>query len=742
MSGVVITADGARVPGATVRLRHLDRAGLWVEPADEDGRFRFERLPPGGPYELEAIAIGHRPARAGGLALELGRELRVEIRLGESAAVLSEIRVIGELVAPGGPTYLVPAEAIRGLPLFNRSFVGLLQLVPHAVGRPGPSFGGQNSRYNSFRIDGTIANDLFGLGLTPGGEAGAPPISIEAVEGVRIQVAPFDVRQGGFSGGAIEAVTRSGGNRLEVSAVGAVQRGDLIGGGPDGRGKPALDLLQWGVTVGGPIRRDRLHFFLALDLQARDTTYQGPEAGDPAAPVSEETARRIQAELIRRFGFDPGGAEPPVTRQPNGSVLAKLSWRPTARHEVDLGYQRSFARSDGFDRENPARGNGWMLSESGYERRATIDALRLRARSTLGVARNELIAGFQSSRESRDSRLRAPLFLVQADVAGAFVAGGSFRNAQGTLLDQRQVELIDHLTVPLGGHELLVGGGIEAFHFVDNLLLLRWGSWTFGSVDSLERGVPSLYEVGLPPAPGAASPVADFSARTVAAYLQDRWTPGRGVSISAGLRVEAPFVEAPTTNPTLAASTALRIDTGRFPSGGLRLAEDRALLVARPRRADRPADGVRRLRHATALRLAQQRVHQYRSGASAADLRAGHRRAGADRRSWRAPHLVSRQLESGGRGSDRRAGARTPSAERAEAGRRFRSAAPRLECLGRSGRRMVPLGAHAGRPQPGRDRLERRGPGDVRRDRRRRRGVARQTRSRIRSRVPVPERGR
>jgi Carboxypeptidase regulatory-like domain len=581
LSGVVLSPDGAPLPGAALRLRHLLQGTVWVEPAGEGGRFRFEHVPVGGPYQLEAAAIGYQPVSSPRFTLELGRELRLEVRLGARATTLSEVRVVGERAETAGPAYSVPGEAIRSLPLFNRGFAGLLQLVPHAVGRSTLSFGGQDSRYNAIRIDGTIANDVFGLGLTPGSSAGAPAISIEALSGVQILVAPFDVRHGGFSGGAIDVVTRSGTNRLEVSAVSAVQRGDLVGRGPDGEARPALNLLQYGFTAGGPLRRDRLHFFLAVDVQRRDTTYQGPTAGDPVSGVSPETARRIQAAMIDRFGIDPGGPEAPETHQPNSTLFGKLSWQPSARHRVELGYQRTFARADGFDRSNGSRGNGWMLSGSGYVLDATINAVRLRARSDLGALRNELTAGFQASHEDRDSRLETPLFLVQADVPNKYVAAGSFRNAQATLLDQRQLEVADNLTVGLGRHELTAGGGLEAFHFVDNLLLLRWGAWTFANVDSLERGVPTLYEIGLPATPGGPGPVADFGARTVAGYLQDRWMLSPRLTISAGFRAEALFVDGPAANPALAASSPLgRIDTGAFPSGTLRLSPRIAATLA------------------------------------------------------------------------------------------------------------------------------------------------------------------
>lgn len=570
LSGVVVSRDQTPLPGATLRLIDLVEGTIRVAVTSEVGRFRFEHLPVGGPYRIEGLAIGYDPVSSSPFVLELGRELRLEIRLGNRATTLSEVEVVGERAETAGPAYSVPGDAIRGLPLFSRTFTGLLQLVPHGTGRSALSFGGQNDRFNSFRIDGAIANDVFGLGLTPGSAAAAPPLSIEALSGVQILVAPFDVRHGGFSGGAIDVVTRSGTNRFEASAVGTVQRGDLVGRGP-GSEPPSLNLRQFALTAAGPLRRDRLHFFLAVDVQRRDSTYQGRPVGDPVAGVSVETAQRVRTVLIDRFGIDPGGPEVPEIRQPNSTIFGKVSWQPSPRHRMELGYQRTFAQADGFDRSNSNRGNGWMLSRSGYVLDATINALRFRARSDLGRLQHELTVGFQTSHEHRESRLRTPLFLVQADVPARYIAAGSFRNGQGTLLNQRQIEVVDNLTIGVGRHQVTVGGGFESFHFVDNLLLLRWGAWTFANVDSLDRGMPSIYEIGLPATPGGPGPVADFGARTVAGYLQDQWAPGSRLTISAGLRAEAIFLDSPATNPILQTSSPLgRIDTGVFPSGRLR----------------------------------------------------------------------------------------------------------------------------------------------------------------------------
>ncbi|MCC7133382.1 MAG: TonB-dependent receptor [Gemmatimonadales bacterium] len=573
IGGVIIDHSGSPVFGANVRLLNVATGANWNATTDAKGRFLFDDLPPRGPYQVQVHAIGSEPVTTRPLPLRLGQRSELEIRLTSRAAVVPEMRVVASRPVDAGPAYHLPADAFRDLPLINRDPLALLRLVPQVVGRDVSSIDGQSPRFNALRIDGTASSDPFGLGLTPGSTAGGRAVPIEALAEAQVLTAPFDARYGGFSGGVLEAITRTGTNRFEATAFGALQTGGLTGREALGGAVPDLRQIQSGFVVAGPLSRDRLHFFLTAEIQRRDTTYQGPEADAPGTGITAATARRVAAAIENRFGVDPGGPEAPRLGQPNQSLFAKLTWRPTAVSHVDLSYSGLRATSDAFDRSVRTRNsaNGWMLSGSGYRLTASVHAFRLRARTLIGRAHHELVVGYQTSDEERASRLRLPLFLVSGDVAGNYIGAGSFKNAQGTLLDQRQFQFENRLAVPVGRqHQLTVGVRWERLHFVDNLLLGRWGVWSFASADSLERGLPNRYEIGLPRDPLGRGPVADFSAGNVAGWLQDRWEVSTRLTLTAGLRVERPVAGGPATNRLLAASALLgHPDTGRFPSGYL-----------------------------------------------------------------------------------------------------------------------------------------------------------------------------
>jgi hypothetical protein len=337
--------------------------------------------------------------------------------------------------------------------------------------------------------------------------------------------------------------------------------------GRDTAGAPVgdFDVAQYGVNVGGPIIRDRLHFFAVADLQSSRKTFVGPVAGDPATGISEDAARHAQRIFRDQYGFESGGPETPSLYAPNSNVFLKISWQPSGNHLLDLTQTWASTRNDNFQRSVTDR-DGWQLSNSGYVQRARSIITRAKATSSLGSFTNELIASLTTTSIRLRSRNRVPVFLVQGDLGNTLIAGGSARGAQDVDTDQRVFELRENISVVRGNHQLTVGTQDQFARFHDNFFLGHWGVWSFASVDALERRDPFRYEVALPL--GETGPVADYPAALIAGYVQDRWSVTRVFTLTAGLRVDVPFLDAPARNPVLAANVALgRIDTRMYPSG-------------------------------------------------------------------------------------------------------------------------------------------------------------------------------
>ena len=261
------------VAAAFVTLTNTATGNVWRAVTSERGTFLFDDLPVGGPFTLGVRAIGYQQTLLTGIVLHAGDRVTTDVTLDQAQARTLDAVVVratsGRDAGAGGPANFIPGDVARRLPLLDRRFTGLFALSPWTSGNPPLSIGGQHSRFNAIQVDGASASDFFGVNATPGGGVGAASLSLEAIDELHILIAPFDVRQGDFSGGLIDAVTRSGTNRFRASGFASLARSDLVGVDTAGAATQRFSTVQYGATVGGPIVPDRIHYFVAAEIQAR-----------------------------------------------------------------------------------------------------------------------------------------------------------------------------------------------------------------------------------------------------------------------------------------------------------------------------------------------------------------------------------------------------------------------------------------------------------------------------------------
>src|SRR2546423_4546192 len=298
VAGRVTDDAGAPVPAAQLSLTNGSTGQRYAARSRDDGRYSFENVDVGGPYTLAVRALGFEPKTSTPVNLQLGQRLAVDLSLKRAAVELAGVIVETSSnpllsTARTGAQSLISDSALRRLPTLNRAFNDFVNTSPQIVKTPGggTSFTGQNDRFNNIQIDGTVNNDLFALGASnqiPGGGVNARPLSIEAVKEDQVLVAPFDVRQGGFVGGLLQAGTKSGTKQPHRSGVGYLQDQDFVGSDTNGVSVPVADYKQqqYGFSLGGPIVRDRVHFFVTGDFRHDDrpfaTSLQLSPTGDTA----------------------------------------------------------------------------------------------------------------------------------------------------------------------------------------------------------------------------------------------------------------------------------------------------------------------------------------------------------------------------------------------------------------------------------------------------------------------------
>jgi len=578
--GRVVDEQGAPVEQVTLVLLNTATGQRFQTVSRSGGFYNLENVPVGGPYTLTTQMIGFQPVRRTDIVLRLGQALDLDIRLQRTAVQLQEIVVTAVEQDPltnksrTGASAFVSDTAISRLPAFSRNFTEFIQTAPQVVGT---SVAGQNNRFNNIQIDGGVNNDLFGLAASgvPGGQAGARPISLEAVKEYQILIAPFDVRQGGFTGGLINAVTKAGSNDLRGSAFFYYQNKSLVSSFVDSTGTeiPLADFkqAQYGFTLGGPIVRDRAHFFVATDLKARNAPFSGITIGPDTTGgkdslgvgIRQVTANRVRQILQTKYGFDPGSWEAPTLNQPDANVFGKLTAQLGTNSQLEVSYNRVQASDDNLIRNPTATGfrDGYQLSNSGYEFKSVTNTVRAKWNAAFGTRlSNEMILGYQRVRDHRELPNRVPLIFVGGDRPGTNIAAGAERFSHDNLLNQDIFEVTDNLTLAYGSHLVTVGTHNEFFHFENHFFPASLGVWSFRNADSLEAGRPNRYERALP---GTNSPNALWSVRQVGLYAQDQWRIQR-FTLTAGLRADLPILDRPARNPAL--QTALLIDTHAFPA--------------------------------------------------------------------------------------------------------------------------------------------------------------------------------
>jgi hypothetical protein len=579
IQGVVVGADDGPIAGATVRVINSSDGRHWEIITPPSGRYVLEGVAVGGPYRIDVRAVGFTPEVRSGIVLALGQRVVADFALRPGVIELSPVTVTASahpVLSPsrGGPAEVVAASTIAGLPNLGRDFVTLTIQSPQAAISPsgrfaqteGITMGGQNRLLNNFQIDGGVSHDLYTGRWQPGLQTLPRPISLESIGEIQVLAAPFDVRHGGFAGGLVNAVTKSGTNTIHGSVFGFLADAALVGGNLTGNEVGPFTAGEYGGSVGGPLVRDRAHYFLSVDVYRRIIPDAGPLITDTAGGadtlnvgIRYTSALRFQDILRNTYGLDPGTLGPYEGRAPAADVLGKVTVQLGTNNHLELSHHYA----DGERRTFITRRKGtYFLSSVGQHQPATVNASRAIWTSLLGGRwSNELIASYLRMSEGCRPNVSYPLIRVSAD-RGRLTAGTAVTCPSSSA--RRALEVTDNLTVGLKAHVFTVGAHAEFLRFEDRQALGEAGLWDFRTLDSLAAGVASHYERTLPGSSGGRG--IDFRAQHVSLYVQDRWQPKRALTVTAGLRLDVPLLpDVVPTNELLKA--ALSVDTGRLPSG-------------------------------------------------------------------------------------------------------------------------------------------------------------------------------
>jgi hypothetical protein len=571
IEGRVVSVDSTPLEQAVVQVTNTSNGERWQTTTSARGRYFLEYLSVGGPYRIEVRAVGYTPARRDSIQLGLGQRLTAHFTLTPAVVQLEEISVTGaadpRLSADRtGPAQIISDSTIARLPIPGRNFTELAVLAPQVTKSPngGLSFAGQHDRLNSIQVDGINNNDPFGRAHSGnnsvGWETGLRALPPEAIEEIQVLSAPFDVRYGSFAGGLINAVTKSGTNQVEGSIQGYLESTDLDGADASGSRGDEYARRELGLTLGAPLVPDRVAMFVNA-VTIHEVAPQGVPA--PSSGTLHDSLARFQ-ELLRDYGVDPGGFSEGAYHAPSVNLLVKVTAQLGVNNRLVVSHDY---RHGEVQDETMGRGPTYYpLSSSFFTARETINATRLawttafggRFSNELTVARVDDHRTCTPISDFPEVSLSASFVDLNAGIPG-FSSGGCAEGEAG----HTTWEITDNFGLAAGSHRLTFGVHGERIDLVENPPGVSWGHWGFENLDSLEQARPSIYVRDYP---FRTDEQLAFDVNQIGFYVQDQWLATPRLTLTAGLRLDVPFVpEAPPQNPV--ALQELGINTALTPSG-------------------------------------------------------------------------------------------------------------------------------------------------------------------------------
>ncbi|MCZ6754094.1 MAG: TonB-dependent receptor [Gemmatimonadetes bacterium] len=577
-SGVITDQDGNPLAGATVEFTHVPTGFRTTAVTNVRGIFTVQGLEPGGPYTVRIRQIGYRPVTQERIFIALGQTFRLNTGLQVTAVELEDITVVADpMAAEFAPTRqgtrtTINEEQLHDLPTLNRRFTDLAKLTPQIVSTDanqgqGISVIGQNNRFNTIQIDGSTVNDRFGLGATgtAGGQARGKPIGYDAVKEYQVELAPYDVRQGNFTGALINAITKSGTNRWQGSAFGYFRNQNTVGnplgcaGAPDPCGSEFSN-YQFGGSLGGPIVRDKAHFFTNLEFQRSTTPASGAFLGGSVSGLQPDQGD-VDAfnQALLAAGMTEGSAARVDNENPLTNFMARVDWGMGSNSRLVFRYSYNKATDDIFSRTSSSL---YRLDVNGYQFRNNTHNPSFQWFSNFSNgSSNEFRLSYNRIRDERDPNVKEPQVAVfgftnSAGDSHGFEAG-SEEFSQGNRLDQDIIELTDNYTLSQkGDHRITVGTRNEFYRVVNLFAQQSFGNWGFPDTTAFRlAGLPGGvgqaddFEVSAQRTGGPVQP-ASFKSATIGLYAQDQWQLTPKFNLTYGLRVDIPvFFDQPTYDP-------------------------------------------------------------------------------------------------------------------------------------------------------------------------------------------------
>ena len=607
LSGVVTDENQQAMIGATITALHTPSGTKYNAVTNMDGRYTIQGMRPGGPYSVTVSYVGYAPRQIDGVTLDLAETFNLDVDMSVDANTLGEVVVTAAATKfraeKTGAATNINSTQISNLPTVTRSLTDVTRLSPY--GGNGMSFAGTDGRTANFTVDGANFNNNFGLSSNlPGG---GNPISIEAIEELQVVISPYDVRQTNFIGGGVNAITKSGTNQFRGSAYvfhrNENMRGDAVERTQIGQAREKFQVTTYGATLGGPIIKDKLFFFVNGEMTKQPTIVNMWRASENGVAVPDQYISRTSlADLERvsnfvksKYGYDTGSWTNFPADENNYKLLARLDWNINHDHHLALRYNYTKNRywsnpnassMDGGTRMPSARVSqqSFSFANSMYGMDNLVHSFSLDLNSRLSDnLSNQFLATYSKLDDVRASNSSEFPFIdiMMTDAEGNqdnYMALGYELFTWNNAVHNTIWNLRDDVTWYYGNHKIM--GGLSFEHQMADNQYMRNGTgyYRYNSVDDFINGatpevVCLTYGYG-----SETKPAARVQFNKAGLYAQDEWNVTKRFKLTYGLRLDGLFFN----NGDLITNNAIldlnyydkngdvrHIDTGKWPNSNL-----------------------------------------------------------------------------------------------------------------------------------------------------------------------------
>ena len=624
MSGKVTDNKKEPLIGATIVAVHTPTGTVYGTTSRNDGSYNLPNMRIGGPYTIDVSYIGYKTDQYTDFNLSLGQDLTLNVPLNEDTQMLGEVVITSERNPVfssnrTGAQEVITRDQMDKLPSISRSLSDFTKLTPMSSGG---NFGGASYRFNNVTVDGASFNNSFGLSSSLGAN-GTEPISLEALEQVQVMIAPYDVRNGGFTGAGINSVTKTGTNTFHASAYTYIKSPSMMGYRMKDEVLNVAEFSnkQYGVSISGPIIQNKLFFYLngEVDRQENPITYTTANSAAKATDL-----QGLSTFLGEQFDYSPGDFDLTKRNTEADRLTARLDWNINPKNVLSLKYYylKSFNTNNPSTSGTPLNGRGpneyaIPFTSSFYRTNNNFNIIMADLNTVINDRMNNYFKiGYSRLRDFRDMDGG---FFPQVDILNgdaikpmALTTFGTEANSYNNQLDTDIWQIQDNFVINANKHQITIGTQSDYRQFKNGFAQNYPGSWVFSSIDDFKFNVLATKDYlsnhggniqgfdistynpanfgGLNPinggitndagtgftsysqkyAIGETFPFATVDVLQLGFYVQDKWTVTDQLNLTLGLRADIPiFTTNLPQNERVAKETyrdGIQIDVSKYPN--------------------------------------------------------------------------------------------------------------------------------------------------------------------------------